>query len=180
MRYFLCHDCFWPRRFEIIYGWDIERWEIGGIGQQASRLIQIPFRKSGDRFMSVRHWWQGYTHCRCVHQPEAVDRRKQTIWNSADWRNFNSEDSTVSHGLRSSRQHRSIFSNGSWRQTLSRYCNCPITPELLYDFTTLYSRAAASTQQQFRFFHLQPRRGCCLIERRYNRSQFKRVKFQRN
>lgn len=35
----------------------------------------------------------------------------------------------VSHGLRSARQHRSIFRNGSWRQTLSSPRRCSSRPD---------------------------------------------------
>jgi len=107
------------------------------------------------------HRWQGHTHRRCVHQPEAADRRKQTISNSAD-RQFQLGRSAVSHGLRSTRQHRSIFRNGFWRQTLSRRCSCPITVSrprtTLPILPPFVSSAARPARQQFRFFHLQPAR----------------------
>lgn len=83
-------------------------------------------------------------------------------------------------GFRSGRQHRSIFRNGSWRQTLARRCSCLITvPPLNYPTILQSFVAARPTGSNFASF-ICNRRGCCLIERRYNRSQFKCVKFQRN
>lgn len=50
----------------------------------------------GRFIVGVCHWWKGtytHTHNLYVHQPEAVDRRKQTISDSAG--DFNSGRSAV-------------------------------------------------------------------------------------
>lgn len=88
--------------------------------------------------------------------------------------------SGVTPGFRSSRQHRSIFRNGSWRRTFSlQLSDYRTAPELPYNLQPFVNGVAQLTGNNFASF-ICNQDGCCLIERRYNRSQFKRVKFQRN
>lgn len=165
--------------------WDIERWEIGSGSVNASRLTQVPFRELRDRFMSVCHRWREHIDRQYVHQPRSSwppkanhfelsrpARRFQLGRSRGVTRAFDRPVNIVQFSVMGSGIKRSHVSLQSpdYRTAL----------ELPRDLAALRSqRCNRSTGSNFASF-ICNWRGCCLIERRYNRSQFKRVKFQRN
>lgn len=157
--------------------WNIERWEIGS-GSVRKRHALLKSLSGNYRFMSVR---RGHTHRvdASINQKRLTAESKPfRAWPTGD---FNSEDRQCHPGVRSGRQHRSIFrkwvlASNALAAVVRLPYRPPNYPTILQSFVTGGARSTGSNFASF----ICNQRGCCLIERRYNRSQFKRVKFQRN
>lgn len=165
--------------------WDIERWEIGSgsVSKRHALLKSLSGNYAAGSWAPVIAGESTHIVGTSINS-EAADRRKH---------HFEPRPTDATIPTRKIRGvtralighvnivQFSVMGPGVKRSHVSLqlpdYCTAP---ELPCDLAALRSqRCNRPTGSNFASF-ICNRRGCCLIERRYNRSQFKRVKFQRN
>lgn len=137
--------------------WNIERWEIGSgsVGKRHALLKSL--FGNYPRPVHVCHRWRRYIHRLMRPSTRNGWPLKANHFELDRLAIPTRKIGGVTPGFRSGRQHRSIFRNGCWRQTLSlQLSDYGTVPELPYDFAVFRKRRCSTNRQQFRFFHLQP------------------------